>query len=64
MFPSLHNKHNTGSAFYLPLIISVSHSHRVLLVKEVLLVQLVQLACLVDLALRVPRVLLEKREHL
>lgn len=36
----------------------------VLLVKEVLLVQLDQLACLVDLALRVPQVLLERREPL
>lgn len=32
--------------------------------KEVLLVQLVQLVCLVDLVLRVPQVLLERREHL
>lgn len=32
--------------------------------KEVLLVQPVRLACLVDLALRVPLVLLERREHL
>lgn len=31
--------------------------------REVLLGQLVQLACLVDLVLRVPQVLLERREH-
>lgn len=35
----------------------------VLLVREVLLGQLVRLACLVDLVLRVPQVLLERREH-
>lgn len=44
--------------------LSCLSSHRALLVREVLLVQLVQLACPVDLALRVPQVLLERREHL
>lgn len=52
-----------ASFFYCSLI-SLSHTNRVLLVREVLLVQPVQLACLVDLVLRVPQVLLERREHL